>query len=195
MVFTTGRGSCFGCKPCPSIKVATNTPMYEHMIDDMDINAGVILDGTPRRERRPRNLREDSGRRQRRRRRRASSTASATKSSCRGESGRRCESQPICRTATTASLTAPSGSVLSLAMASLFCSARHATSPNLAEGQAKTRPTSPRPARGAMRCPASLRFPRMISFMRGKEISKRAASDDWLIPIGLRNSSSNISPG
>jgi len=47
VVFTTGRGSCFGCKPSPSIKVATNTPMYERMIDDMDINAGVILQGTP----------------------------------------------------------------------------------------------------------------------------------------------------
>jgi altronate hydrolase len=47
LVFTTGRGSVFGCKPAPSIKVATNTPMYEHMIDDMDINAGVILEGTP----------------------------------------------------------------------------------------------------------------------------------------------------
>jgi len=45
--FTTGRGSCFGCKPVPSIKIATNTPMYEHMIDDMDIDAGVILSGTP----------------------------------------------------------------------------------------------------------------------------------------------------
>lgn len=47
LVFTTGRGSVFGCKPAPSIKVATNTPLYRHMIDDMDINAGVILDGTP----------------------------------------------------------------------------------------------------------------------------------------------------
>jgi altronate hydrolase len=47
LVFTTGRGSVFGCKPAPSIKVATNTPMYQHMIDDMDIDAGVILDGTP----------------------------------------------------------------------------------------------------------------------------------------------------
>jgi altronate hydrolase len=47
VVFTTGRGSCFGCKPAPSIKVATNTPMYERMVDDMDINAGVILDGAP----------------------------------------------------------------------------------------------------------------------------------------------------
>jgi altronate hydrolase len=47
LVFTTGRGSVFGCKPAPSIKVATNSPMYHHMVDDMDINAGVILDGTP----------------------------------------------------------------------------------------------------------------------------------------------------
>jgi altronate hydrolase len=46
LVFTTGRGSVFGCKPAPSIKVATNSPLYEHMIDDMDINAGVILEGT-----------------------------------------------------------------------------------------------------------------------------------------------------
>jgi altronate hydrolase len=44
-VFTTGRGSCFGCKPVPSIKIATNTPMYEHMIDDMDLDAGTILEG------------------------------------------------------------------------------------------------------------------------------------------------------
>jgi altronate hydrolase len=47
LVFTTGRGSVFGCKPAPSIKVATNSPMYHHMIDDMDVNAGVILEGTP----------------------------------------------------------------------------------------------------------------------------------------------------
>jgi altronate hydrolase len=46
LVFTTGRGSVFGCKPAPSIKVATNSPMYHHMIDDMDINAGAILEGT-----------------------------------------------------------------------------------------------------------------------------------------------------
>lgn len=45
VVFTTGRGSCFGCKPTPTIKVATNTPMYERMSDDMDINAGRILEG------------------------------------------------------------------------------------------------------------------------------------------------------
>ena len=42
--FTTGRGSAFGSKPSPTIKVATNTRMYERMTDDMDINAGDILD-------------------------------------------------------------------------------------------------------------------------------------------------------
>lgn len=46
-VFTTGRGSVFGCKPSPSIKIATNSPLYNHMLGDMDINAGVILEGTP----------------------------------------------------------------------------------------------------------------------------------------------------
>lgn len=45
-VFTTGRGSVYGCKPAPCIKVATNTPLYQWMQDDMDINAGTILDGT-----------------------------------------------------------------------------------------------------------------------------------------------------
>jgi altronate hydrolase len=41
--FTTGRGSAFGCKPVPSIKLATNTPMYLRMQDDMDIDCGTIL--------------------------------------------------------------------------------------------------------------------------------------------------------
>jgi altronate hydrolase len=45
-VFTTGRGSVYGCKPTPCIKVATNTPFYRWMEEDMDINAGTILDGT-----------------------------------------------------------------------------------------------------------------------------------------------------
>lgn len=47
LVFTTGRGSVFGCKPVPSIKLATNTPLFEHMSDDMDLDAGVVLSGTP----------------------------------------------------------------------------------------------------------------------------------------------------
>jgi altronate hydrolase len=45
IVFTTGRGSAFGFKPAPSLKVATNTTIYESMKGDMDINAGVVLDG------------------------------------------------------------------------------------------------------------------------------------------------------
>jgi altronate hydrolase len=45
MCFTTGRGSAFGCKPTPSIKLATNTDVYTRMLDDMDINCGDVLDG------------------------------------------------------------------------------------------------------------------------------------------------------
>lgn len=45
LAFTTGRGSAYGCKPTPSVKLATNTPIYEKMIDDMDINCGDVLDG------------------------------------------------------------------------------------------------------------------------------------------------------
>jgi altronate hydrolase len=44
-VFTTGRGSCFGFKPSPSIKVASNSATYQNLENDMDINAGVVLDG------------------------------------------------------------------------------------------------------------------------------------------------------
>lgn len=45
MCFTTGRGSVFGMKPAPSIKLATNSPMYERMSEDMDVNCGTILTG------------------------------------------------------------------------------------------------------------------------------------------------------
>ena len=45
MCFTTGRGSAFGCKPTPSIKLATNNYVFASMVDDMDINCGDILDG------------------------------------------------------------------------------------------------------------------------------------------------------
>ena len=45
VAFTTGRGSCFGAKPSPSIKLATNTPMFQRMEEDMDINCGAVLDG------------------------------------------------------------------------------------------------------------------------------------------------------
>ena len=43
--FTTGRGSCFGFKPAPSLKIATNTNMFNKLEEDMDINAGTIMDG------------------------------------------------------------------------------------------------------------------------------------------------------
>jgi len=44
--FTTGRGSVFGCKPTPSLKLATNSRMYGHMEEDMDVNCGTIVDGS-----------------------------------------------------------------------------------------------------------------------------------------------------
>jgi altronate hydrolase len=43
MAFTTGRGSCLGFKPTPVLKIASNTSMYERMLDDMDVDAGTIL--------------------------------------------------------------------------------------------------------------------------------------------------------
>jgi altronate hydrolase len=45
LCFTTGRGSAYGCKPTPSIKLATNSDIYRRMVDDMDINCGDVLDG------------------------------------------------------------------------------------------------------------------------------------------------------
>jgi len=44
--FTTGRGSVYGCKPAPSLKLATNSRLYHHMEEDMDVNCGTIVDGT-----------------------------------------------------------------------------------------------------------------------------------------------------
>ncbi|MCC6614172.1 MAG: altronate dehydratase [Anaerolineae bacterium] len=45
VLFTTGRGSVFGFKPAPSIKISTNSATYERMTDDMDVNAGAIMEG------------------------------------------------------------------------------------------------------------------------------------------------------
>ncbi len=45
ILFSTGRGSVFGFAPAPSIKIATNSRLFEHMHDDMDFNAGRIMDG------------------------------------------------------------------------------------------------------------------------------------------------------
>lgn len=44
--FTTGRGSTYGCKPTPSLKLATQTALFERMRMDMDFNAGTVVDGT-----------------------------------------------------------------------------------------------------------------------------------------------------
>lgn len=44
--FTTGRGSAYGCKPAPSLKLATNTALFQRQDDDMDINCGTVVDGT-----------------------------------------------------------------------------------------------------------------------------------------------------
>lgn len=43
--FTTGRGSAYGNKPVPSIKLATNNDVYRRMVEDMDINCGDVIDG------------------------------------------------------------------------------------------------------------------------------------------------------
>ncbi len=45
IAFTTGRGSAFGYKPVPSVKLATNSDLYASMAEDMDLNCGDILDG------------------------------------------------------------------------------------------------------------------------------------------------------
>ena len=45
VAFTTGRGSGVGSKPAPTVKLASNTRLYNHMTDDMDSNCGTIRDG------------------------------------------------------------------------------------------------------------------------------------------------------
>ncbi len=45
VAFTTGRGSAFGYKPVPSLKLATNNDLFANMEEDMDVNCGDILDG------------------------------------------------------------------------------------------------------------------------------------------------------
>jgi altronate hydrolase len=43
--FTTGRGSAFGSKPAPTIKLATNSRLYAAMEEDMDVNCGDVIEG------------------------------------------------------------------------------------------------------------------------------------------------------
>lgn len=47
VLFTTGRGSAFGFKPAPCLKISSNTAIYRRMQDDMDLDAGRILTGLP----------------------------------------------------------------------------------------------------------------------------------------------------
>jgi len=44
--FTTGRGSAYGCAPAPSLKLSTNTSLWQRQEEDIDINCGEIVDGT-----------------------------------------------------------------------------------------------------------------------------------------------------
>ena len=44
--FTTGRGSAYGCKPSPSIKLGTNTALWLRQEEDIDLNCGGVVDGT-----------------------------------------------------------------------------------------------------------------------------------------------------
>jgi altronate hydrolase len=46
IVFTTGRGSAYGCAPAPSLKLSTNTPLWIKQEEDIDLNCGEIVDGT-----------------------------------------------------------------------------------------------------------------------------------------------------
>jgi altronate hydrolase len=45
IVFTTGRGSAYGCAPAPSLKLATNTALWVRQEEDIDLNCGEIVDG------------------------------------------------------------------------------------------------------------------------------------------------------
>jgi altronate hydrolase len=47
LLFSTGRGSCFGCKPSPSIKLSSNSEIYRRMSTDMDLDCGRIVTGAP----------------------------------------------------------------------------------------------------------------------------------------------------
>ena len=45
IAFTTGRGSAFGFKPSPSIKLSSNTEVYRRMTEDIDLDCGAIAAG------------------------------------------------------------------------------------------------------------------------------------------------------
>ena len=84
VVFTTGRGSCFGAKPAPSIKLATNTGIFNRMRDDMDINCGDIMEGSVTVQQKGEEIFTRSGGWPRVKKAAAKRWVSATMSSCRG---------------------------------------------------------------------------------------------------------------
>jgi altronate dehydratase len=45
LAFTTGRGSTFGSKPTPCLKIASNADLARRMSDDIDVDCSPILDG------------------------------------------------------------------------------------------------------------------------------------------------------
>ena len=95
VVFTTGRGSAYGCIPSPSIKLSTNTALYERQRDDIDIDCGPVLDGTvPVADMGRRHLRRDAARGLGRADEERSCSATATTSSPPGSSGPRCDVVP-----------------------------------------------------------------------------------------------------
>ena len=100
LCFTTGRGSAYGCKPTPSIKLATNSETYRRMTDDMDINCGDVLDGVSIEDKGQRDLRARAAASRPASARSRRSSATATPNSRPGRSGRRCECRPCCSTST-----------------------------------------------------------------------------------------------
>ncbi len=99
LCFTTGRGSAFGCKPTPSIKLATNSDVYESMIDDMDINCGDILDGVVDRGEGRGDFRQGPARSPPASAPNRKTSATAISNSCPGRSARRCSLAAISRRA------------------------------------------------------------------------------------------------
>ena len=89
--FTTGRGSAYGCKPTPSIKLATNSDTYRRMIEDMDINCGDVLDGVSIEEKGQEIFDKVLERRFGRTHQVRRCSAMATRNSRPGRSARRCE--------------------------------------------------------------------------------------------------------
>ena len=89
VVFTTGRGSAFGSKPAPTIKVATNDRLYAQMPDDMDINCGdIVSQGVTIQEKGAEILERDPRASPRREDQERGASASATTSSSPGRSAR-----------------------------------------------------------------------------------------------------------